>query len=90
MTDYDNYKSINLEDYINCVVKVLRRGGIPYYGKIKFRQDDTHPFVFNLGNGGGLCYTKSGNCLSNNKPCEYDIIGIQKIAQQDTSQTGTE
>ena len=70
---------VNLEKYVGYVVKVLRRDDRILYGKINTRPDDYQPFIFDLGNGGGVCYRKCGRATD--KASELDIIWIKKIAK---------
>lgn len=52
---------VNLEECVDYVVKVVRRDDRTLYGMIKSRPDDEYlPFLFDLGNGGGLC--DDGSC----------------------------
>ena len=84
---------VNLEECVGYVVKVIRRDDTILYGKIEVRdiktlcgkievRDDTYPpFIFNLGNGCGVCYHKNGRVLK--KADELDIIWIKKIAKDE-------
>ena len=76
---------VNLEEYVGYVVKVNRRDDTTLYGKIRnspTHPDDDRPFVFDLGNGGGVRYNKWGRATWR-KADELDIIWIKKIAKED-------
>jgi hypothetical protein len=72
---------VNLEECVGYVVKVVRRDDRTLYGKIKSRPHDKyHPFLFDLGYGGGVCYRKCGRATE--KADGLDIIWIKKIAKE--------
>jgi len=72
---------VNLEECVDYVVKVVRRDDRTLYGMIKNRPyDEYHPFLFDLGGGGGLCYRKCGRVVD--KADGLDIIWIKKIAKE--------
>ena len=74
---------VNLEECVDYVVKVVRRDDRTLYGKIRnspTHPDDDRPFVFDLGNGGGLRYSKYGRVVK--KADKLDIIWIKKIAKE--------
>jgi hypothetical protein len=72
---------VNLEEYVDYVVKVVRRDDRTLYGKIKSRPNEYHPFLFDLGGGGGVCYRKCGRVVVD-KADGLDIIWIKKIAKE--------
>jgi hypothetical protein len=71
---------VNLEECVDYVVKVVRRDDRTLYGKIKNRRNEHHPFLFDLGDGGGVCYRKCGKVVD--KAHGLDIIWIKKIAKE--------
>ena len=75
---------VNLQECLNYVVKVVRRDDRTLYGKIimyhKYPDDDRH-FLFDLGNGGGVCYNKCGR-VTGKTANGLDIIWIKKIAKE--------
>ena len=71
---------VNLEECVDYIVKVVRRDDRTLYGKIRTRPNEYHPFLFDLGNGGGLCYRKCGRVVD--KADGLDIIWIKKIAKE--------
>ena len=74
---------VNLQECVDYVVKVVRRDDRTLYGKIRnapTHPDDDRPFVFDLGNGGGLRYSKYGRVVK--KADKLDIIWIKKIAKE--------
>jgi len=74
---------VNLEECVDYVVKVVRRDDSTLYGKIRNSPaypDDDRSFVFDLGSGGGLCYSKYGRVAK--KANKLDIIWIKKIAKE--------
>jgi len=72
---------VNLEECVGYVVKVNRRDDITLYGKIRVAPNDPYyPFVFDLGNGPGVCYNKNGRVMK--FPSKLDIISIKKIAKE--------
>ena len=72
---------VNLEECVNYVVKVVRRDDRTLYGVIKSCPGDEYlPFLFDLGNGGGVCYRKCGRATE--KADGLDIIWIKKIAKE--------
>jgi len=72
---------VNLEECVDYVVKVVRRDDRTLYGKIKNRPNEYHPFLFDLGGGGGVCYRKCGRVVVD-KADGLDIIWIKKIAKE--------
>ena len=72
---------VNLEEYVDYVVKVVRRDDRTLYGKIKSRPNEYNPFLFDLGGGGGVCYRKCGRVVVG-KADGLDIIWIKKIAKE--------
>ena len=75
---------VNLQECVDYVVKVVRRDDRTLYGKIRnspTHPDDDRPFVFDLGNGGGLRYSKYGRVVK--KADKLDIIWIKKIAKEE-------
>jgi hypothetical protein len=75
---------VDLEECVGYVVKAVRRNDTTLYGKIRNAPaypDDDRPFVFDLGDGGGLRYSKYGRVVK--KANQYDIIWIKKIAKDD-------
>jgi hypothetical protein len=75
---------VDLEECIGYVVKVVRRDDRTFYGKIVMlhrHPDDDRPFVFDLGNGGGVHYNKWGRATGR-KADALDIIWIKKIAKE--------
>ena len=76
-------KLVNLEECVDYVVKVVRRDDTTLYGKIRISPaypDDERPFVFDLGKGGGLRYSKYGRVVK--KADKLDIIWIKKISKE--------
>jgi hypothetical protein len=72
---------VNLEEYVDYVVKVVRRDDRILYGTIKNRPyDEYRPFLFDLGNG-GISYHKCGRTIEK-AICGYDIIWIKKTAKE--------
>jgi hypothetical protein len=74
---------VNLQECLNYVVKVVRRDDTTLYGKIikNLYPDDDRHFVFDLGNGGGVCYNKCGR-VTGKTANGLDIIWIKKIAKE--------
>jgi hypothetical protein len=74
---------VNLEEYVDYVVKIVRRDDTTLYGKLRnapAHPDDDRPFVLDLGSGGGLRYSKYGRVVK--KADKLDIIWIKKIAKE--------
>jgi hypothetical protein len=74
---------VNLEECVDYVVKVVRRDDSTLYGKIRNSPaypDDDRSFLFDLGSGGGLRYSKYGRVVK--KANKLDIIWIKKIAKE--------
>lgn len=75
---------VNLEECVDYVVKVVRRDDRTLYGRIitcNKQPDDDRPFVFDLGNSGGVRYNKCGRATGK-KANGLDIIWIKKIAKE--------
>ena len=75
---------VNLEECVDYIVKVVRRDDRTLYGRIitcNKQPDDDRRFVFDLGDGDGICYNKWGRATGI-KANKLDIIWIKKIAKE--------
>jgi hypothetical protein len=70
---------VNLEECVDFVVKVVRRDDSTLYGKIRYAPhypDDDRPFLFDLGHGGGVHYSKYGRAVK--KQITVTLSGLKK------------